>query len=87
MAPEDGLLEAFAARRTVIAADDCLPAVELIEHQANGLIVSPDPRALAWAMGRLASSPPLARTLGEAAHATLSRRRITWDHAAEQLLR
>jgi glycosyltransferase involved in cell wall biosynthesis len=87
MAPEDGLLEAFAARRTAITADDCHPTVELVEHEPNGLIVAPDPRALAWAMGRLCTNLALARSLGEAAHAILSRRRITWAHVAEQLLR
>jgi len=86
MSPEEGVLEAFAAGRAVVAADDSGAAAELIEDGANGLLLPPDPRAIADALARLAHPGGPARAMGEAARRTLAARRITWAHVAEQLL-
>ncbi len=87
MAPEEGVLEAFAAGRPVIAAEDSGAAAEVVEDGVNGLVLPPDPRALASALCRLARGPGPARAMGEAGRRTLAARRITWGHVTEQLLR
>lgn len=66
------LMEAMAAGRAVVAGE--LPTIrELVEHEANGLLVPPDNvEALADAIAKLLADPELRRRLGAAARARVS---------------
>ena len=77
-------VEALASGKAVITCTDSGGPTELVDHEVNGLVVSPEAPALAAAVGRLLDDAPLARTLGAAA-----RRRadaMDWDHALGRLL-
>lgn len=68
------ILEAWAARRPVIACDAAGPA-ELIQPNETGLLVPcNDAAALAAAMTALAADKPRAQALGEAGHAVFAAR-------------
>jgi len=79
-------LEAHHARKAVITATDSGGTSELIVNGENGLIVPPEPRALAEAMDRLYEDRALAQRLGEAGPAAIKRLGITWDRVLERLL-
>jgi glycosyltransferase involved in cell wall biosynthesis len=78
-------LEAFHSHKAVVTFTDSGGTNELVEHEVNGLIVEPTPEALAHAMETLWADGQQARHLGEAAHATLARHRIGWDHVVDRL--
>lgn len=69
----NALLEAMAAALPIITTD--APGCrDLIQHERTGLLVPPgDSRAVADAMLRLATDPPLARRLGHAARREIQR--------------
>jgi glycosyltransferase involved in cell wall biosynthesis len=79
-------LEAFHSEKPVITLTDSGGTCELIEHNANGLIVSPNAEDLARAMDALASNDRRALDLGHHALETLRRKNISWDHVLERLL-
>lgn len=56
----------------------------VIDHESNGLLVSPgNPRALAAAIDRVLASPLLAQRLGQRAHAASAR--YTWSALADRV--
>jgi glycosyltransferase involved in cell wall biosynthesis len=77
-------LEAFLARKPVITCTDSGGPNEFVRDGVNGFVCAPDPGALAGAINRLAATPRLAASLGEAGHASASA--ITWDGVIEKLL-
>jgi glycosyltransferase involved in cell wall biosynthesis len=77
-------LEAFLARKPVVTTSDAGGVLEFVVDEATGLVVAPDPVALAGALDRLAESPALGRRLGEAGHERA--RRIRWDDVIPRLL-
>jgi len=79
-------LEAHHARKAVITAEDSGGTSELIVDGQNGVVVPPEPRALADALDRLYDDRALARRLGEAGPAAIDRLGITWDRVLERLL-
>jgi glycosyltransferase involved in cell wall biosynthesis len=60
--------------------------VELVKDGFNGLVVDPEPRALADAMDRLYLDREATRRMGQNAHARLSVLKISWPHVIERLL-
>ena len=75
-------LEAWAARRPVIAGD--IPALrEVVRSGIDGIHSRNEPRAVAGAILRLLSDPEGARRMGESGHARLLER-FTWDRIAER---
>jgi glycosyltransferase involved in cell wall biosynthesis len=79
-------LEAFYARKPVVALNDTGGALEFVEHGNNGYICEPDARSLAATLDQLGESPALAEQLGNAAHATLDKKLIDWDHVVTSLI-
>jgi glycosyltransferase involved in cell wall biosynthesis len=79
-------LEAQQASKAVLTTRDSGGPLELIEHEANGLVVNPDVRSIAAAMDRLFTDPQLAARLGGAAHGRMSRLGIDWDRVLSCLL-
>ena len=77
------LFEYLAAGRAIVASD--LPAIrEVLRDGENAILVEPgSPQALADAIGRLASDPPLATRLARAAFDSADR--YSWGQRAAQL--
>jgi glycosyltransferase involved in cell wall biosynthesis len=79
-------LEAFHAHKPVITCSDSGGTLEIVKDGVNGLIVSPQPAALAAAMDRLRADPAGAAAMGERAHQTLGLMDISWDRVVASLL-
>ncbi len=79
-------LEAHHALKAVITTTDAGGTGELIVDGDNGLVVPPEPKAIAAAMDRLHADRALARRMGEAGPRAIERLGITWDRVLERLL-
>lgn len=75
--------EAFASGRPVITCTDSGGPTELVRDGVTGLVVPPDPAALAAAMQRLAGDAATAERLGAAARDTASA--MSWPAAVSRL--
>src|SRR5260370_7094782 len=77
------LLEAMASGMPVITAETCgMP--DVVEDGFNGLLVPPaDASAIEEAVLRLAASPEMPQSLGQAAQRTMAR--YTWGRSAVML--
>ena len=77
------LFEYMAAGRAIVASD--LPALrEVLQHEANALLVPPNsPDAIAAGFARLSADPALAERLGRQALADAAE--YTWDQRAARL--
>jgi glycosyltransferase involved in cell wall biosynthesis len=79
-------IEAAHASKATIATHDGGGVLEFIKDGENGILVPPEPEALAEAFDRLWSDRSLARRLGEAANHRVREMNITWEHVLERLL-
>lgn len=79
--------EAFAASKALITCTDSGGPLEFVQDGRNGLVVEPEPRALAGALDELAGDRPRARRLGEEAKRALRRLDLRWDPVVEALTR
>jgi glycosyltransferase involved in cell wall biosynthesis len=81
---EDGIgypcEEAAHARKAVIATTDSGAVLEFVSHGRNGLVVEPEPAAIAEAMDQLYIDRGLARRYGEGNLARLSELSVDWSH-------
>ena len=77
-------LEAFLARKPIVTTTDAGGPLEFVVDGVNGLIVEPEPEALASAIARLADDRALARRLGDAGFDRASL--VTWDGVVETLV-
>jgi glycosyltransferase involved in cell wall biosynthesis len=78
-------VEAFQSQKPVITCTDSGGSLELVDHSFNGLVVDPDPRALADAMNGLWRDRGRAQELGLAGPNALRTHRIDWDYVIEKL--
>lgn len=78
-------LEAAHASKPVITAADAGGVLELVERGRNGLVVEPDPRALATAFDQLWTDRAAAARMGEANRQRLAELQIDWNHVVEAL--
>lgn len=79
-------LEAFQSYKPVITFTDSGGTDEVIEHEINGLMLSPTPQALAEGMEWLWARRQRTMEMGEAAYNTLAKHNINWDHVITNLL-
>lgn len=79
-------LEAMASAKAVISCTDSGGPTEFIEHNETGLIVEPDPKALAAAIDSLYLNQARAQKMGLAAKAHWQSLGITWSAVVDQLL-
>ena len=77
-------LEAFLARKPVVTTTDAGGPLEFVEHGVTGLVVAPDPSAIADAIARLAADRQAAASLGDAGYDRA--RAITWTGVVERLI-
>jgi len=78
-------LEAAHALKAVLTTADSGGVLELITDQVNGLVVPPDPHALAEAMDRLYLDRAKAAQMGQANNKKLSELGIDWHTVIEAL--
>lgn len=78
-------LEAASARKATVTASDSGGTLEFIENGQNGLIADPIPEAFASAFDDFYRDRGKTRQMGEAAHETVARLKISWDHVIERI--
>jgi len=79
-------VEAAHARKATIGLSDGGGISEFVADGINGLVVDPEPQAIAAAFDRLWADRALARRLGEAAHARIDELGINWDSVLRMML-
>ena len=77
-------LEAFLSAKPVVTCPDSGGVLEFVADGVNGLVVAPDPGALADAFRSLDANRPRAASMGDAGRELA--RAITWDGVIEKLL-
>jgi glycosyltransferase involved in cell wall biosynthesis len=79
-------LEAHRSGKAVLTTSDAGGTLELITDGCNGLVVSPEPQALAAAMDRLFEDRERTRAMGEAGDGRMGELGIAWPHVIERML-
>jgi len=79
-------LEGMLAAKPVVVARDGGGATEFIEHGSEGLIIDPDPRAIAEALDSLYTQRESARAMGQRGREKLKAMNLSWDHVVESLI-
>jgi glycosyltransferase involved in cell wall biosynthesis len=79
-------LEAAHAKRCTVTVNDSGGVPEFVEQGRNGLIVEPQPEALADAFDRLYRDRNVAKKMGEAAEMRVRELGINWDAVIARLL-
>jgi glycosyltransferase involved in cell wall biosynthesis len=76
-------LEAAHAKKAILTTTDSGGVLELVEDRLNGLVMPPDPKALASALDRLWLDKPAAERMGRANAERLGELRINWGRVVE----
>lgn len=79
-------LEAMAARRPVVVPSDSGGPLELVRDGENGIVVDPDPEAIAGALDALFLDRGRAEALGDAGRSTLTEAVPPWPEVVARLL-
>ena len=72
--------------KPVVVASDGGGATEFIEHEREGLIVEPEPRAIAESLDSLYVDRARARAMGERGREKLKAMNLSWEHVVESLI-
>lgn len=78
-------LEAAHAGKATVTVKDSGGVAEFVINDQTGLLVEPDPRALADAFDRLWTNRPLAKRLGESARTHIDDLEINWNRVVSVL--
>jgi glycosyltransferase involved in cell wall biosynthesis len=79
-------LEGMLSGKPVVVARDGGGATEFIEHGRDGLIVDPEPRAIAEGLDTLYADRARARALGERGREKLKAMNLSWENVVESLI-
>ena len=79
-------LEGMLSAKPVVVASDGGGATEFIEHGSEGLIVEPEPKAIAECLDSLYADRARARALGERGREKLKAMNLSWEHVVERLI-
>jgi glycosyltransferase involved in cell wall biosynthesis len=79
-------IESFAAARPVVTLSDSGGPLEFVRHEETGLVVPPDPEAIADAFDRLWEEREAAANWGSAGRRVLVERVPAWPDVVERLL-
>jgi glycosyltransferase involved in cell wall biosynthesis len=78
--------EAMLSSKPVITTTDSGGVLDLVEHEATGLVATPDPEGLALAMDKLSRNRSAARDMGQRARQRVVDLDLSWDNALRRLL-
>jgi glycosyltransferase involved in cell wall biosynthesis len=78
-------LEAMLSSKPVLTCRDSGGSLEFVVHQETGLIVEPEPEAVAHAIDRLYEDRCLAQAWGKAGKDRYLSMNISWDTVVERL--
>ena len=78
-------VEAMQSGKAVLTASDSGGSTELVEHQRNGLIVAPTPKAVAEGLRQLCADAAATHAMGELGKQQIAS--ITWQGLVERLLK
>jgi glycosyltransferase involved in cell wall biosynthesis len=79
-------LEGMLSGKPVVVARDGGGATEFIEHGSEGLIVEPEPRAIADSLDSLYADRARARAMGERGREKLTAMNLSWENVVESLV-
>jgi len=79
-------LEGMLSGKPIVVANDGGGATEFIEHDREGLIVEPDPRAIAESLDSLYSNRTKSQQMGERGRDKLKAMNLSWEHVVESLI-
>ena len=79
-------LESMLSSKPVITCSDSGGPLEFVLHDQTGLIVPPEPEAVAAAVNQLATNPARARQMGHDARSHYEAMDISWDRAVQALM-
>ena len=79
-------MEAFAAAKAVVTVRDAGGLLEIVHDEETGLVLDPEPQAIAAAFDRLAGDRRLAMAMGRNAKELLDSKGITWEKTIARLL-
>ena len=79
-------LEGMLSGKPVVVARDGGGATEFIEHEREGLIVEPEPRALAESLDSLYADRARAQAMGARGLEKLKATNLSWQHVVENLI-
>lgn len=82
-------LEAMASGKPLVTAKDSGGTLEFVRHEQNGLVVDPNPHAMAEAFNRIKSDPGFAQRIGAAGRSYIEQSgmlKAGWDQVIDGLL-
>jgi glycosyltransferase involved in cell wall biosynthesis len=79
-------LEGMLSSKPVVVANDGGGATEFIEHGSEGLLVEPEPRAIAESLDSLYFDRAGARVMGERGREKLKAMNLCWENVVESLI-
>jgi glycosyltransferase involved in cell wall biosynthesis len=79
-------LEAMIAGKPVVTCTDSGGPNEFVVHEETGLVVMPEPAAIADALDRLWGNRARSESMGHAGRARYDSLNISWDHVVNELL-
>jgi len=79
-------LEAMLSGKPVVVANDSGGAAELVEHDRTGLMVEPDPQAIADCLDSVYSDRAQASRMGERGLEKLKAMNLSWEQVVEKLI-
>jgi glycosyltransferase involved in cell wall biosynthesis len=79
-------LEGMLSSKPVVVARDGGGATEFVEHESDGLISDPDPRAIAGCLDRLFSDRERASRMGARGREKLLSMKLSWRNVVEKII-
>lgn len=80
------VMEALNAAKPVLTTTDSGGVLQLIHHELTGMVIDPNPKALARAMTGMTNDPARSRRWGREGQALWRSLGINWKHTLERLL-
>lgn len=79
-------LEGMLSGKPIVVANDSGGAAELIEHESEGFLVAPEPRAIAESLDQLYSDRARARAMGERGREKIQAMDLSWERVVSSLI-